>query len=86
MTSFIKQLRGAALSCPDILIAKMARDIADEIAGYITALKLHASTEAMRELNAAWVRGVNILAKAQPTPDNSPRSGAGEVYQERMAA
>ena len=40
----------------------------------------------MKQLNAAWVRGDNVLAKAYPTPDNNPRSGAGTVEQERLAA
>lgn len=86
LKSFLKELRDAAGQCPDLLVSKMARDIADEIASNILALVKAATPEKMRALNASWVRGVNILAKATPMPDTPPRSGAGEVEQERMAA
>jgi hypothetical protein len=86
MKSFLKELRDAAGRCPDILVSKMARDIADEIAGNILELVKGATTEKMQALNASWVRGVNILAKATPMPTTPPRSGAGEIEQERIAA
>lgn len=86
MKSFVKELRDAAMQCPDILIRKMCKDVADEIQAHILSLNATQSREALSLLNGAWVRGVNILAKAHPTPDNNPRSGAGEVEQERLAA
>lgn len=84
--SFLKELRDAAKACPDILIRKMCKDIADEIHAHVLSLNACPSHETMRLLNCAWVRGVNVLAKATPTPDNNPRSGAGEVENERIAA
>jgi hypothetical protein len=86
MKSFLFELREASKACPDILIRKMLKDIADEIGGLIVELVKCPSTETMKQLNASWVRGVNVLAKAYPTPDNNPRSGAGTVEQERLAA
>lgn len=86
MKSFLKELRDAANSCPDILIRKMCKDIADEIHMHVLSLNARPTHETMRLLNAAWVRGVNILAKAVPTPSTPPRSGAGEIEQERIAA
>ena len=87
MKSFVKELRDAAMQCPDILIRKLAKDVADEIQMHALSFNACPSADTLREINAAWVRGVNILAKAQPTPDTPPRSGAGEtVEQERMAA
>lgn len=86
MKSFLKELRDAAGRCPDILISKMARDIADEIHSHVLSLNARPTHETMRLLNSAWVRGVNVLAKAVPTPETPPRSGAGEIEQERLAA
>lgn len=86
MKSFVKELRDAAMNCPDILIRKMCKDVADEIQSHILSLNATQSHETLRLLNGAWVRGVNVLAKAHPTPDNNPRSGAGDAEQERIAA
>lgn len=86
MKSFVKELRDAAKNCPDILIRKMCKDIADEIQMHCLSLSACPSAETLRLLNAAWVRAVNILAKATPTPDTPPRSGAGEIDMERIAA
>lgn len=86
MKSFVKELRDTAMACPDILIRKVCKDIADEIQMHCLTLNACPNADTLRSLNAAWVRAVNILAMARPTPDNNPRSGAGEVEQERMAA
>ncbi len=86
MKSFLKELRDAAGACPDILIRKICKDVADEIQSHVTALCKCPNVETMRLLNGAWVRGVGVLSKATPTPDTPPRSGAGEVEQERIAA
>lgn len=86
MKSFLKELRDAAARCPDLLVSKMCRDIADEIHARVLSLSVCPSHDTMRQLNAAWVRAVNVLAKATPTPGDNPRSGAGEVEQERLAA
>lgn len=86
MKSFVKELRDAAMQCPDVLIRKIAKDIADEIQMHCLTLNACPNADTLKQLNGAWVRAVNILAKATPTPDNNPRSGAGEAEQERMAA
>jgi hypothetical protein len=86
VTSFLKELREAAMVCPKPRVARACKDTADAIQEHLTALAACPSHETMRLLNGAWVRGVNALMQAAPAPDNSPRSGAGEVERERIAA
>jgi hypothetical protein len=86
MQSFLKELREASRLCADILVRKMLKDIADEIHSHVLSLNACPSHENLRLLNGAWVRGVNILDKATIVPDDPPRSGAGTIHKERLAA
>ena len=86
VVSFLLECRTAAKNCPDILIRKLLRDTTDMLQHALKSLAEKPTKENMQRAVALWTRTHVILDKATPVPDPSPRAGAGEIEQERMAA
>ncbi|TXH46979.1 MAG: hypothetical protein E6Q97_28235 [Desulfurellales bacterium] len=59
-------LNTAAQSCPDVLIARLAKEAAAELKRSITAVESCPSLFNIRQLNASTMRALNVWRKIPP--------------------
>ena len=69
MRSFLLEVREIARECPDVLLAKVVRDAADEVDAALRALILDTTANNMARLNGAWARAWRLAELAKPTHD-----------------
>jgi len=64
------------MTCADIMVAKMLRDCADEIARRMAEFTAMPSLANLGYLNGAVARGVSTLTAAEKPEPHHPRGGA----------
>ncbi len=68
-------LNTAAQSCPDVLIARLAKEAAAELKRSITAVEVCPSLFNLKQLNASAVRAINVWKKIPPITGGNTPSG-----------
>lgn len=77
-------LNTAAQSCPDVLIARLAKEAAAELKRSITAVEACPSLFNLKQLNASTIRALNVWKKIPPLVP--PVLPAGRMNAFKMAA
>lgn len=80
--SILKQWRDTANRCPDLLMQRLIRDVADELQAALAVFNTNPDAEWLRVVNGLWARGTNIVSRATQMPaPTPPTAGAGKGTQ-----
>lgn len=81
--SFLHTLRDAAKNCPNVLTAKMLRDIADDLQGAVEDLHIFKTPDDLRKVNGVWAKAAKILSTATTLPSDPPGTPAAATQTSR---
>lgn len=75
--SYLFTLREAARRCPDILMSKLLRDAADDLAEMLDLLHLMPTIARIQDVNSSWALAHRLLSFAESGNDEPPAPRGG---------